>query len=988
MSSGPSESLGAFLDRKDGNDSPDTSIDQNNLNNDGSNDAASSNTGLETSNVSSARNQPGPRASVLRHLENASNLITPSLFTRRPFPVPRAGSEDLFVASTRSIRDPDAFNLDNMDNSSFSSTYSISANIRRPASPPIHLTVQGSNLTSHLRGNTDDTSRFTVDWTRRSALNETRRKHRRLDEPETTRERFSDIQRDLDDIQIQREDEGELNLEFDPYEAERSVDRTRSERSEDLKVPGNITAAPDDVDVPSDLEKPTHAPYSIASSMPVPSAINSNSEPSENTHTQTKMHTPSDETDINSESDYGAYKRPKPREPLDIEEPIIMQLPLDEIPAINYTPDSIDIFPEYTRQELEHSESESESESDAGSVLDMIESDSDADSEEITGKEVEYEPDLDEIDPLYGTSGSSDSNDERADALDASESDYNDSDVDETVTVSKSRQDRPKRHRIPTLAFYNGERIEYEVTGKQKLLTAVDVRTVEIPVKRYRKRRPYLRRNPLIPMDSNDVQQKVVNIPVFDADKHEWERKTVARSISMFSFKPFRDSEGNKVPLITKYIMLGHADRSPVRIYLLKIEPGGLLTYEAEQHKACAILVWYGSCTVNLNSHQFELLKGMTCLVPKGNDLYIHNTNKTPETEHDAQTETKSTNSGDIILFVFEVDAMANPALADALTQDTRSVISGAAPFELVNAGEFTIDDTNPEDDTVLRGLNELEMANNPDDSNDFNLQQPVDLNQASVHEVEEESDEERTPPKPVMQSSFPSYHEEDDDDNGPTENNERFVEQFDDQFDAEQEPINTNLNFGSEKAYSVSSFGAGFSKALRSDSSESEQIAKDSNKNLYNNRPSATSPIRKAASNSNSSGFSGSLNAYLNRNETQTDLSRTGLNTQFAHNQTEFIERAVNRIETNIEPNVEASRGISREDKKKTETETSREAMGSGVSSEGLAEYLDKHDSTVNLRKESLFTSLDSIRKRYESLRKQQTASNSGSSSSGNNNN
>lgn len=361
----------------------------------------------------------------------------------------------------------------------------------------------------------------------------------------------------------------------------------------------------------------------------------------------------------------GGFIRPKPREPLGPGEPEVHELPASDVEAIDFASEDVEVPLGVLHQQLEYSESESDDESDVGSIAEMIVDDG-------NGEEA-VDAEFDAASVSSGTLDTS-SDDERHDAITTSESEYMDSDVDVDLDVATARRTHPQRHRVPSLKFWLCERIEYAIEGKLDLPTARDVRYVDMPEKRYRPRRRYTRRrNPLLPpLDAEEeevqrTQHKAVNVPVYDPERQAWDDKTVARSISMFDFKPVKDDAGIEVPQVSRHVMFGNERSSPVRIYLLKIEPGGHLTYEAEEHKACALLVWFGECQVLMNRHEFELLRGMTCLVPRGNDLVIDNVCGSDESA-----------GNDAILFVYEVDANKNPSLADALVNDTRSVMSGA----------------------------------------------------------------------------------------------------------------------------------------------------------------------------------------------------------------------------------------------------------------------------------------------------------------------
>lgn len=373
--------------------------------------------------------------------------------------------------------------------------------------------------------------------------------------------------------------------------------------------------------------------------------------------------------------------RLRPRDPHEIEGPLIFDVPISEMPNIDWGADDVDVDGQFLEQQLEHSESESDEESDAGSVAEMIDDRSDDDTTYLnssTEMEKEWGPDpaVEDTHAKVLSDDSSESDDDRVEALTESEgeSDTNecvDPEADIVESVSAARRNRGKRNRIPTVKFWLGERIEYERSGKRELMTAVDVRRVEPPIKAYRKRRSYRPRR-TVPTQLFDeleanADRKEVMVPVFDTASREWRDRTVARSISGLDFAPVLAEDGARMPMVTRCVLFGgKQDSAPLRLCVLRIEPGGVYSSAAEQNKACTFVVWRGKCTVHLNNHEFDLMKGMACLVPRGNDFFVDN----------GGGDRLST--GDVYLFITEVNAEANPELADAMARDAQSMISGA----------------------------------------------------------------------------------------------------------------------------------------------------------------------------------------------------------------------------------------------------------------------------------------------------------------------
>lgn len=440
------------------------------------------------------------------------------------------------------------------------------------------------------------------------------------------------------------------------------------------------------------------------------------------------------ELDSNSNSE-----RLRPRDPHEIEGPLIFDVPVSEMPNIDWGADDVDIDGQFLEQQLEHSESESDEESDAGSVAEIIDDSSDDDATYLNSTEVEKEwnPNLamQEIRGNVLSDDSSDSDDDRVEALTESEgeSDTNDcvdSDADIVESVSVARRNRGKRNRIPRVNFWLGERIEYERLGKRELMTAIDVHRVEPPKKTYRKRRSHRQKRTAQTQIFDELEanadQKVVMVPVFDTASREWRDRTVARSIAGLDFAPVLAEDGARIPMVTRCVLFGgKQDSAPLRLCVLRIEPGGVFSSSAEQNKASTFVVWRGKCTVHLNNHEFDLMKGMACLVPRGNDFFVDN----------GGGDRLST--GDVFLFITEINAEANPELADAMAKDAQSMISGAAAisnfFESDHGSSDhgspangNYDDTMPQDNqkfTSSIGEDDLNAVDdfNESDANDSN---------------------------------------------------------------------------------------------------------------------------------------------------------------------------------------------------------------------------------------------------------------------------
>lgn len=363
----------------------------------------------------------------------------------------------------------------------------------------------------------------------------------------------------------------------------------------------------------------------------------------------------------------------RPRDPHEAEVPLIFSVPLDEIQQIMYRDDE-NIDETYLEQRLEWSESGSEDESDPGSIVEMIDDSTDSDVEyELPQDErnTEWQPAEEEV----MSDGSQFSDDDAVQALTESESDIDVSEVEEE-TVSSARMARGKRHRIPRVEFWNGERIEYEPEGKSGLLTAIGVRRVIPAVKHYRPRRTPRRRNQthevMIDDFEADSRQPDIQVPIFNPQDQQWHTETVAKSVVNSGFKPVTQEDGEIVPLVSRSDLFGgDTTNNPLHIYMLRVEVGGTYSRLLESQKSSLFLCWSGKCTMQLNTQKFDLPKGIAVYAPPANDLFIENGGG------------DSIGQGTVTLFVIEFDGAISREFAQAMVEGAASMVSRSSQMDL-----------------------------------------------------------------------------------------------------------------------------------------------------------------------------------------------------------------------------------------------------------------------------------------------------------------
>lgn len=355
----------------------------------------------------------------------------------------------------------------------------------------------------------------------------------------------------------------------------------------------------------------------------------------------------------------------------ELEKPLIYEVPVDEFPAIVWN-DGFAGQVANIEQNLELTESESDYSSD-DSVMEII-NDSDGDSDfESAEADKEYEPPSGpELDEGNSSSDSEsdeprsfqDDDDEDADFED-SEAELSEDDIPMLGSVAEIRKGRPQRTRVPTLRNYLGERIEYKAVGKRELLTAIDVRMVEEPEKqpRRRARRRKVQQSSAgsaigdigggFELSNQDAED--INVNVYDSARRAFRDRTVAKSLNGNDFVQLYNKENDPVPNVFQQLLFG-SERSPLRCFVLRIEPTGIYYSPAEDNKASTFVVWQGTCDVNLNSTEFGLSKGRACIAPRSNDLSV-----------------KNNSESDVFLFICEVN---NAELAEMLPRDAQSMVS------------------------------------------------------------------------------------------------------------------------------------------------------------------------------------------------------------------------------------------------------------------------------------------------------------------------
>lgn len=372
-----------------------------------------------------------------------------------------------------------------------------------------------------------------------------------------------------------------------------------------------------------------------------------------------------------SDSDSNAHKKRR-LDAQELEKPIIYEVPVEDFPTIAWN-DGFSGEVANIEQDLELTESESDYASD-DSVMEIID-DSDSDSDfETAQADNEYKPSSSGPGLDDGSSSSDsdsdepksfqDDDDEDAD-FEGSEAELSDDDVPMLGSVAEIRKGRPRRARIPTLREYLGERIEYKALGKRELLTAVDVRMVEEP-ERLPRRRARRRRVQQTSAGSavgevgggfeqSNQNAEDINVNVYDSARRAFRDRTVAKSLNGNDFVQYYNKEDEAVPHVFQQLLFG-SERSPLRCFVLRIEPSGTYHSPAEDNKASTFVVWQGTCDVNLNSTEFGLSKGRACIAPRSNDLFINNNSES-----------------DVFLFMCEVN---NAELADMLPRDAQSMVS------------------------------------------------------------------------------------------------------------------------------------------------------------------------------------------------------------------------------------------------------------------------------------------------------------------------